>query len=78
MHLSTVVQRTYYKNYTIQQQVYNIKAFINFHETEYGFKKKIFTGPCRALSFALEGESVSHRNLGEILEKILNPKPTIL
>lgn len=48
----------YYKNYRIQQQVYNIKAFINVYETEYGFKKPSWV-PVELSFFALEVESVS-------------------
>jgi len=67
----------YHKKYRIQQQVYNIKAFINFHETEYGCKKSLWV-PVENSLFALEGESISHRNMGKILEKILNSHTTIL
>lgn len=74
-HLSVLQRICYHKKYRIQQQVYNIKAFINFHE--YGFKIFLWV-PVENSLFALEGELMSPRNMGKILEKILNSHTTIL
>lgn len=58
------------KNYRIQQQVDNIKVFINFHETEYDLKKKNLPGSMlNFFPLPSEGESVSHRYLGKLKKK---------